>query len=119
MQVADLIQEDGAAMGGLELADFELVGAREGAALVPEQLALEKLARHGRAVHLDEGPRAPGGEMVDRPGDEVLPGAGLAGDEHRDVDSGGLVEDLACIEHLWATPEIHLTGEPSGRLLRS
>ena len=56
---------------------------------------------------------------MDRPGDEVLPGAGLAGDEHRDVDSGGLVEDLACIEHLGATPKIHLTGEPSGRLLRS
>src|SRR5207245_980013 len=46
MKVPDLVEEDGAAVGSLELADLELVGAREGASLITKQLALEELARH-------------------------------------------------------------------------
>ncbi len=108
MQVADLVEEDGAAVGRLELADLELVGPREGAALVPEHLALEELAGHGSAVDLDEGPGPAGRELVDRAGDEVLAGPGLAGDEHGDIDAGRLGEDPACLQHLGAAPELHL-----------
>src|SRR5436853_7346076 len=77
MEVADLVEKDGAAVGRLELADLELVGPGEGAALVAEHLALEELARHRGAVDLDEGPGPAGGELVDRAGDELLARDGL------------------------------------------
>src|SRR5437870_3116969 len=76
MKVADLVEEDGAAMGRLELADLELVGAGEGASLVTEQFALQQVPRHGGAVDFDEAPSPPGGEMVDRVCDELFAGAG-------------------------------------------
>ena len=68
MQVADLVEEDRALVGRLELADLLLVGAGERAPLVTEQLALQQIVGHGRAVHLDEGARASHGEIVDGPG---------------------------------------------------
>ena len=52
--VADLVEEEGAAGGGLELADAALGGAGERAALVAEELALEQLVRDRRAVERDE-----------------------------------------------------------------
>src|SRR5207249_12107275 len=58
VQVADLVEEDRAVMGRLEFPDLELVGPGERAPLVAKQLALQQLARDGRAVHLDEGTRA-------------------------------------------------------------
>ena len=45
--VADLVQEQRAALGELELADLLLDGAREGAALVAEERALGQIARDG------------------------------------------------------------------------
>src|SRR5881396_4280530 len=119
MKVADLVEEDGAAMGRLELADLELVGAGEGASLVTEQLAFQELPRHGGAVDLDEGPRPAGGEMVDRVGDELLASAGLARDEHGDVDAGRLPKNLARFQHPGAAPEPHLASHSRGRLLGS
>ena len=58
--VADLVQEQRAAVGLLELADLVLVRAGEAALAVAEQLALDQLLGNGRAVDLDErlAPRA-------------------------------------------------------------
>src|SRR6266705_1949400 len=92
MKVADLVEEDGAAMGRLELADLELVGA-------------------------DEGPSPPGGEMVDRVCDELLAGAGLARDDHGDVNARRLAQDLVRFQHLGATAELHLTSDSRGYLV--
>src|SRR3989449_8348166 len=119
MKVPDLVEEDGAAVGGLELADLELVGTREGASLVTEQLALQELSRHGGAVDLDEWPSPAGGEVVDRPGDELLAGAGLTSDENGDVDAGRFTEDLTRLQHLGAAPELQLPSDPPGGLLGS
>src|SRR2546426_8118071 len=119
MKVADLVEEDGAVVGRLELADLELVSARKGASLVPEQLALQELPRHGRAVDLDEWPRPSGGEMVDRPCDELLTGACLARHKNRDVDAGRFAKDLARLQHLGAAPELHLPSDPPCHLLGS
>src|SRR5207247_11477392 len=99
MKGADLVEEDGAAMGRLELADLELVGAGEGGSIVTEQLALQQVPRHGGAVDLDEGPSPPGGEMVDRVCDELFAGAGLSRDDHGDVDARRLAEDLVRFQH--------------------
>ena len=58
--LADLVQEDRAVVGELELAWLCLQGAAEGAALEPEHLRLEQVARQGGAVDLDKCPGAPG-----------------------------------------------------------
>src|SRR5690606_24714551 len=83
--LADLVEEQGAAVGRLELA--RLVGDRagEGALDVAEQLALEQVLRDGAAVDGDERPVLARRAAVDLAGDQLLAGAGLAGDEHRDV----------------------------------
>ena len=52
--VADLVEEEGAAVGDLEQAALAADRAGEGALLVAEELALDELGRDGRAVHLDE-----------------------------------------------------------------
>src|SRR5438132_8021522 len=117
MKVADLVEKDGATVGRLELADLELVGPREGAALVAEHLALEELAWHRGAVDLDEGPGPAGGELVDRTRDELLARARLACDEHGDVDASRLAEDLARFQHLGAAPELHLESDAPGHRL--
>ena len=57
-QLADLVQEDGAAVGQLEPAGAVTLRAGEGAAFVAEEFALEQRLGNGRAVHLDEGPVA-------------------------------------------------------------
>ena len=119
MKIADLVEKDGAVVGSLELADLELVSARKGASLVPEQLALQELPRHGSAVDLDEWPRPSGREMVDRPCDELLAGACLARHKNRDVDAGRFAKDLARFQHLGAAPELHLPSDPPGHLLGS
>src|SRR5207253_9161559 len=117
MKVPDLVEEDGAAVGSLELADLELVGAREGASLITKQLALEELARHGGAVDLDERPRPAGREVVDRPRDQLLAGARLTRDENGDVNAGRFTEDLTRFQHLGAAPELKLASDAPGGLL--
>jgi hypothetical protein len=94
-QLAQLVEEDGAALGGLEDAAALLGGARERALLVAEQRGLDQLARDGAAVDGDELAGATTGG-VDRAGQELLAGAGLALDQDRHVPArgpGGLVED--------------------------
>jgi len=65
---------------------------------VPEELALDQASGDGAAVHLDERPVAARAAVVQGPGDELLPGAGLAPDEDRRVarrHAGHLVEQSA------------------------
>src|SRR5262249_61392787 len=59
VELADLVEEDRAAVGRLEASRLALVRAGEGAPLVTEELALEQLARHRGAVDLDERGAAP------------------------------------------------------------
>ena len=93
--LADLVEEERAAVGQLEPADPPGDGAGEGALLVAEQLALDQPRGQGGAVDLDERlVRAPAAG-VDRPGDQLLAGPGLAGDEDGGVgrrDPADLVE---------------------------
>src|SRR5262245_33756348 len=113
MQIADLVQEHCAVICRFELTDLELVSAREGASLVAEQLAFQQLSRHGGAVHFDEWPGSARGELVYRARDQLLPGARLPGDQNGDVDTRGLAENLAGLEHLGTTPQIRLLSNAS------
>jgi hypothetical protein len=58
--LADFVEEDGAVVGELELARLGLQGAAEGAALEPEHLRLEQVARQRGAVDLHKCSAAPG-----------------------------------------------------------
>src|SRR5207253_6902046 len=80
-QVADLVEEEGAAVRELEAADPARDGTGEGAALVAEELALQQAGGDGGAVELDERASAPGAQRVDQAADQLLARARLAPDE--------------------------------------
>ena len=80
-QIADLVEEDGAALGQLESADAPGDGAGEGTFLVAEQFALDEPGRQGGAVDLDERLVLPPAVGMDRPRNEFLARPRLARDE--------------------------------------
>ena len=80
--VADLVQEQRAAMGLLEAADMAPVRAGEGAGLVAEQFAFQQLRRDCRGVQRHERLVRARRFAVQRARDQFLAGAGLAGDQH-------------------------------------
>ena len=81
-QLADLVEEQRAAVRGLDLADHPAVGAGVRAALVAEQLALDERGRQRRAVDVDERRLAARAVDVDRAREQALAGAGLAVEQH-------------------------------------
>ena len=84
-QVADLVEEQRAFVGRLDLADGLLDRAGEGAALVAEQLAFQQVFRDGAAVDGDERLLGARAEVVQRAGQRLLAGAALAEQQHGDV----------------------------------
>src|SRR5260370_27069883 len=91
-QIADLVEEDRAAMRGFEPPDAALAGAGEGALLMAEELGSDEAGRQRRAVDGDEGPFAIGRALMDRAGNQLLAGAALAGDQHRRVGRAELAD---------------------------
>ena len=92
--VADLVEEQGPAVGLLEPADPLLVGAGERALLVSEQLRFEQVLLQRRAVHLDEVARRAQRIVMDRAGDQLLAGAGFAADQAGRVALGDLLHHV-------------------------
>src|SRR5581483_12311704 len=85
--------EDGSVGRLLEQPAPLALGAREGAADVSEELALEERLGDRRAVLHEEGLAGAGAAVVDRAGDQLLPRAGLAFDEHGDATPRGAVDE--------------------------
>src|SRR5262249_55438114 len=84
--VADLVEQDGAALGELELAGpAALARAGERARLVAEQLALEQIARDRGAVDRDERALRARPGVVDRLREDLLAGAALSREQHRSI----------------------------------
>ena len=84
--VSDFVQENGSGMGELEQALFSaLFGPGEGALLIAEQLAFQQVPGKGGAVDGDKRLFTTAGSVVDGVGEQLLAGAGFAGDEHRVV----------------------------------
>src|SRR5437016_13845032 len=77
-QLADLVEEDRAAIGELEAADAALQGTGEGTLHMSEQLALDQTRGDCTAVHLHQRTVAAGAAVVDRAGDQLFAGPGLA-----------------------------------------
>jgi hypothetical protein len=82
-QLADLVEEHGAAARGLERAGAGRVGAGERAPLVPEQLALDERGWDGAAVDDHERPAGALAALVEHLRHERLAGAGLALEQQR------------------------------------
>ena len=97
--VADLVEEQRAALGLLEAADLARVRAGERAALVAEQLALDQLARDRRHVDGDERAAAALAVVVHRARDELLAGAGFAVDHDRQVGAHQPRDDAVDLLH--------------------
>ena len=83
LHVADLVEEQCAALCRLDQAEFAFARIGERAAFVAEQLRLQQLCWQGSAVQLDEGLVAARAVEVQRARDQLLAGAGLAHDQHR------------------------------------
>jgi len=89
LEVADFVQEDGAAVGQLKLADVAVfLGPGEGAAVVAEELAGDELPGKGAAVHGDEGLVLPPAGVVDGLGEHVLAHAAFPQDHDVAVGVG-------------------------------
>src|SRR5581483_11494935 len=116
--VADLVDEERAAMRALEEALAGLGRAREGALLVAEELGLEEAVRERGAVLAHERPGAARGELVDGARGELLPGPRLAADEHGEVAPRDLLEPGEDALHGLARAEEAQRGRPLGARLR-
>ena len=95
--VADLVEEQRAAVGRLEQADVRAGRAGEGALDVAEQLGLEQLLGNRAAVDGDERRLGARAGAVDGARQHFLAGAALAADQHAGVGGGdhaGFVHQL-------------------------
>ena len=91
-QVADLVEEDRAALRRFQPPRFVLERSGERAPHVPEQLALEQMLAERGACDLDEGSVLARAEAMDVRGKHALAGAAFAGEQDRGVAVG----DLGC-----------------------
>ena len=92
-QLADLVEEEGRAVGILEAADMAVEGAGEGALLVAEQHRFDEIFGDRAAIDDVQRLLAARGGGVDRLGDDFLARAALALDQDGDAGAGGLGGD--------------------------
>ena len=95
-QVADLIQEQSAAVGGLEAPRARAVGSRVGPSFRAEQFRLDELGGNRAAVHGDKWTRAYGRVGMHDLRNALLAGAVRARDQHSNIgasDAAGEFHD--------------------------
>ncbi len=124
--VADLVEEQGAAVGLLDQAAFAArAGAGEAARQVAEQFALDQRLGDGRAIDRHEGLAPALAGLVQGPRQVFLAGAGFAGQQHVDrrIDQAPCPLDQT-VQHRVATRQgrqrrghagIDHAGGPGGR----
>ncbi len=88
-QLGDLVEEERAAVRGLDAAHAPGAGVGVEARLVAEELALDQAFGQGAAIDRDERAVAPLAEAVQRARHQLLAGPGFPGDEHAEVGAGG------------------------------
>ena len=84
-QLTDLVEKQRAAIGLLETAAAQAVGAGEGALLVAEQFGFEQFGRDRRGVERDKRLAGTRTVLVQRARHQFLAGARFAGDQHIDA----------------------------------
>src|SRR6185436_20821852 len=80
-------------------------GSREGALFVAEDLALEQRLGNCRTVDGDKREAGARTELVNRLRDELLAGAGFAGDQHGSAGRRRLLDHLVDLAHLRAVAD--------------
>ena len=103
--LADLVEEQGAAIRQLETPLPPIRRAGEGALLVTEDFALEQRLGNRGAVDRDERKAGARAQLMDGLRDELLAGARFAGDEHRRRGRRGLLDHLVDLAHLGAVAD--------------
>src|SRR5262249_11652264 len=96
--VADLVEEEGAAVGHLETADLVAMRPRKSTLDMSEEFTLQQPRRQGGAVDLHERLAGAGAVLVQGQRQELLAGAALPPNEDRRLtrrDLANLVEQLA------------------------
>ena len=93
-QIADLVEEQRAVRGQLELAQLLAMRAGERAALVAEERALRELARNRGEVDRDERRVGVARLPMDQPREQLLSGAALAENQHGRRQLGDLVDQV-------------------------
>ena len=99
VHLADLVEQERAAVGALEPPLLARRGAGERPFLVAEELRFDERVRQGRAAHLDERLGRPLRVVVNRLRDQLLAGARLAADEDGGVGARDLRHLLADAVH--------------------
>ncbi len=92
--LGQLVEEERAAVGGLEQARLVAIGAGKGPLPVPEHLALEEGLGQRGGVDRHQLAAGPPAVVVDELGDQFLAGAALAADEHRGVGARHLARQF-------------------------
>ena len=103
--IADLVEEERAAVGGADDAGERRVGAGEGALAIAEELALEHVVRNRGAVEGDERAIGALGRAMDEAREHLLAGAGLAGEQDRQGTRGQLPCELDELDRLFGNPQ--------------
>ncbi len=100
--VADLVEKQGPAIGGLEQAALGRDGAGEGPACVTKQLGFEQGLGQGGAIDRHEGLGRSRRALVDGACDQLLAGTRLAHYQHGRGRGGDACDQLVDIEHALA-----------------
>jgi hypothetical protein len=100
--LADLVEEDRAAVRLLEEPRLVAIGAGEAAAHVTEQLRFEQRVRHAGAIDRHERTRAARAVVVHQARDHFLADAALSGQENLRVGTRGLSQFVLDLPHLYA-----------------
>ena len=121
-QLPYLVQVDGAVLGRLDQPRPRRVGVGERTLFVPEKLRLDQILRQRRAVEMHERAPVPDAPAVQRTGGEILPGSGLALNQHRrreSVSPAGELLDARDLrnEHPHRVAASHQRGVARGPLL--
>src|SRR5262249_38730570 len=104
-ELADLVEEQRALVGRLELAGARRDGSREGAFHVTEKLALDEILRDRTAVDDDERALSTVRAAMELARDELFARTGLAGDQHRDVGCRDLLQFAEHLHHRRTHPD--------------
>ncbi len=102
--LADFVEEDGAAVGHLELALLVAIGAGEAALHVAEELGLEQRFGQAGAVDGDHGAGGTRAPLMDRVRDELLADAALAGDQDLRIGARDALDLLRQFPNRGAAP---------------
>ena len=108
VHVADLVEQNGPAIGGFEHARLLLEGSGKGASLIPEELAFHQLRRQGGTIQLQKDFAGARGIGVQLPGQDFLSGAGFTLNQDGDLRPSDVLDQRVDFLHARIASQKHL-----------